>query len=230
VPNLAVIPLPLAPATAGASALAKCLPPTVQPSLQAARGPLWSHFRAGQLLELSGQAPGKLSTVARLIVRAQAEGEPVVWVAARNEAGFYPPDFALAGIDLAALVVVRVPHEQGPHALVRASEVLLRSGAFGLLVLDFADTVLPRGELAWQARLSGLVRRHEARAVLLTSSRREDPSLGPLIGLRVEPHVECQVGREGVRVLLTPRVLKSKLGVSTSLSPDVRALPLGARA
>jgi recombination protein RecA len=192
--------------------------------------PLWSHFRAGQLLELSGYAPGKLSTVARLILRAQAEAEPVVWVAARDEAGFYPPDFALAGIDLAALVVVRVPHEQGPHALVRASEVLLRSGAFGMLVLDFAGTVVPRGELAWQARLSGLVRRHDARIVLLTASRREDPSLGPLIGLRIESHAECQVGREGTRVLLTQRVLKCKLGANTSLSPDVRTLPLGARA
>ncbi|MDB4988613.1 MAG: hypothetical protein JWN04_3791 [Myxococcaceae bacterium] len=210
--------------------LAKCLPQQANGRPQEGeRAPLWSHFRAGQLLELSGSSPGKLSTVARLIVRAQAEGEPVVWVAARNDAGFYPPDFALAGIDLTALVVVRVPHEQGPHAMVRASEVLLRSGAFGLLVLDLANARVPRGELAWQARLSGLVRRHDARVVILTSSRREDASLGPLIGLRIEPHAECQIGRDGTRVLLTQRVLKSKLGASTSLSPDVRTLPLGAR-
>jgi len=193
------------------------------------RAPLWEHFRAGQLLELSGSAPGKLSTVARLIVRAQAEGEPIVWVGARDEAGFYPPDFALAGIDLAALVVVRVPHEQGAHALLRASEVLLRSGAFGMVVVDLAEVAIPRGELAWQARLSGLVRRHEARLVLLTSSRSEDPSLGPLIGLRVEPHAECQSSARGTRVLLTQRVLKSKLGNEAALSPDVRSLPVGAR-
>jgi recombination protein RecA len=204
-------------------------PAVARPACAEESAPLWSHFRPGQLLELSGQAPGKLSTVARLILRAQAEAEPVVWVAARNEAGFYPPDFALAGIDLRALVVVRVPCEQGAHALVRASEVLLRSGAFGLLVLDFAGTAVPRGELAWQARLSGLVRRHEARVVMLTSSRREDPSLGPLIGLRIEPHAESQLGGESARVLLTQRVLKSKLGTSARLSPDVRSLPLGAR-
>ncbi|MDB4973831.1 MAG: RecA/RadA recombinase [Myxococcaceae bacterium] len=220
----------LAKSASSASSLAKCLPQAERGGAVIGTAPLWSHFRAGQLLELSGSSPGKLSTVARLIVRAQSEGEPVVWVAAREEAGFYPPDFALAGIDLAALVVVRVPHEQGPHALVRASEVLLRSGAFGLLVLDFAATAIPRGELAWQARLSGLVRRHEARVVILTASRREDASLGPLIGLRIEPHAESQVGRESARVLLTQRVLKSKLGANTSLSPDVRTLPLGARA
>ncbi|MEY4515488.1 MAG: hypothetical protein RLZZ450_7610 [Pseudomonadota bacterium] len=193
------------------------------------RAPLWEHFRAGQLLELSGVTPGKLSTVARLIVRAQAEGEPIAWVGARDEAGFYPPDFAAAGIDLAALVVVRVPREQGPHALVRASEVLLRSGAFGLLVVDFAEAAVPRGELAWQARLSGLVRRHEARMVLLTSSRCDDASLGPLIGLRVEPHAAYQASARGARVLLTQRVLKSKLGNEAALSPDVRSLPVGAR-
>lgn len=226
-------------------ARAKTLPAT-------GRAPLWEHFRAGQLLELSGSAPGKLSTVARLIVRAQGEGEPIAWVAARSEAGFYPPDFALAGVDLAALVVVRVPHEQGPHALVRASEVLLRSGAFGLLVVDFAQSAIPRGELAWQSRLSGLVRRHESRMVLLTSSRREDPSLGPLIGLRVEPRTECQVtnpralhdvgsalpkasgqgalDEQRTRVVLTQCVLKSKLGNEAALSPDVRSLPVGARA
>jgi recombination protein RecA len=233
VPNSAVIPLSNLALARGVSPLAKCLPERTKSALEGQTAPLWSHFRAGQLLELSGQAPGKLSTVARLIVRAQAEGEPVVWVAARDEAGFYPPDFALAGIDLAALVVVRVPRlpeqAQRAHALVRASEVLLRSGAFGLLVLDFANTPVPRGELAWQARLSGLVRRHDARVVILTPSPREQPSLGPLIGLRIEPHAECQVGRESARVLLSQRVLKSKLGANTSLSPDVRTLPLGAR-
>src|SRR5688500_15652673 len=54
--------------------------------------PLWELFQAGQLLELSGRAAGKLSAAARLIARAQAEGEPVAWVGLREEAGFYPPD------------------------------------------------------------------------------------------------------------------------------------------
>lgn len=201
------------------------------------RAPLWRQFAAGQLLELSGSRPGKLSTAARLIAQAQAAGEPVAWVAQRDGASFYPPDFALAGVDLAALVVVRVPREHGAHALVRACELLLRSGAFGFLALDFASTAdsahpqggalrMPRGELAWQARLSGLARMHEARLVLLTAARREEPSLGPLIGLRVEPSLE----RKGARVVLTPHVLKCKLGTSASLSPDVRSLPAGAAA
>lgn len=190
------------------------------------RAPLWQHFRPGQLLELSGAAPGKLSTAARLIAHAQTEGEPAAWVAARDEASFYPPDFAQLGIDLAALVVVRMPSAgaHAAHALVRASELLLRSGAFGLVVVDFGARPLPRGELAWQARLSGLVRLHETRALLLTSSPREAPSLGPLIALRVEPETR----REGARVVLRQHVLKSKLGDAALVSPDVRSLPLGA--
>ena len=187
------------------------------------RAPLWHHFRAGQLLEISGSAPGKLSMVARLIAQAQAEGEPTAWVASRDEAGFYPPDFALVGVDLAALVVVRVPQLSGPHALVRASEVLLRSGAFGLVTIDFGKTPIPRGALAWQARLSGLVRMHDARIVLLTSSERDAPSLGPLIGLRVEPELHD----EHARVVLTSHVLKSKLGGAARVSPDVRTPPVG---
>lgn len=192
------------------------------------RAPLFQHFQPGQLLELSGAQPGKLSTAARLVVHAQNEGEPVAWVAFRDEASFYPPDFVALGIDLAALVVVRLPQTKGDaatHALVRASELLLRSGAFGLVIVDFGKKPVPRGELAWQARLSGLVRMHEARLVLLTGSAREQPSLGPLIALRVEP----ESTREGARVVLRQQVLKSKLGASAALlSPDVRSMPVGA--
>ena len=188
------------------------------------RALLWHHFRAGQLLEISGGAPGKLSTAARLIAHTQAEGEPTAWVAARDEAGFYPPDFALVGVDLAALVVVRVPKRSGPHALVRASEVLLRSGAFGLVTIDFGSTPIPRGALAWQARLSGLARMHAARIVLMTPSRRDAPSLGPLIGLRVEPELQS----ESARAVLAQQVLKSKLGEAARVSPDVRSPPIGA--
>jgi recombination protein RecA len=191
------------------------------------RAPLWSHFRTGQLLELSGHAPGKLSMAARLIARAQAEGEPVAWLGARDASGFYPPDFAQVGVELAALVVVRMPVEPGSHALLRASEVLLRSGAFGLVVIDFGSMALPRGELSWQARLSGLVRKHDARMVLLTGSAHDVPSLGPLIGLRVTPELEHTPGHAG-RAWLTPRVLKSKLGEEAALSPDLRSLPVGA--
>ncbi len=204
--------------------------------------PLWRLFQAGQLLELSGRAPGKLSAVVQLIVRAQAEQEPVAWVALRDVACFYPPDFARAGVDLTALTVVRlsaelpkgssVSTEAGSHGLVRAAEVLLRSGAFGLVVIDLSRGI-PRGELSWQARLSGLLRRHDARAVVLTESRAKEPSLGPLVSLRVEARFRagerhlCARG-SARRVLLEQSLLKCKLGMNVAISPDVRSLPEGA--
>jgi recombination protein RecA len=211
------------------------------------RAPLWELWGAGQLLELSGSAPGKLSTAVRLLWRAQAEGEPCAWVSLASAAlevragaceelggrtgaaSFYPPDLALAGIDLAALAVVRVPAAAGPHGVVRASELLLRSGAFGLVVIDFSQGV-PKGELAWQSRLSGLLRMHDARAVVLTPSSAHEPSLGPMVSLRIEPawHVQAAEAQQAARVVLTQRVLKSKLGGAASVSPDVREAPEGA--
>jgi recombination protein RecA len=186
--------------------------------------PLWQLFAPGQLIELSGRAPGKLSAVVRLIARAQAEQEPVAWVGMREAACFYPPDFARAGVDLAALAVVRLTDAAGALGVVRAAEMLLRSGAFGLVILDLAHGV-PKGELSWQARLSGLLRRHDARAVVLTESEHEQPSLGPLVSMRIEA---CWREGRGKRVLLEQTLLKSKLGGRVGVSPDVRALPAGA--
>jgi recombination protein RecA len=197
----------------------------ISPQLQG-RAPLWEHWSAGQLLELSGSSPGKLSTVVRLLLREQASGGSCAWVApggTRGQPSFYPPDFASAGVDLGALVVVRLPCEAGPHAVVRACEILLRSGAFGLLVVDLSQAV-PRGELAWQSRLAGLSRAHDARVVLLTPSAAQEPSLGPMVGLRLEPQLGAL---SSARVSLGQRVLKSKLG-ALSISPDVRELPAGA--
>lgn len=185
--------------------------------------PLGDIFRGGQLLELSGQGAGKLSAMVRLMVRAQAEGEPVVLVARADAPLFYPPDAADAGLDLSALVLVRLAPEVPAHELVRAAELLLRSGAFGLVAIDL-EAGVPKGELAWQSRLSGLARMHDARVVLLTRADDAAPSLGPLVSLRVSASWQ----RRGQHALLVPQVLKSKLGHVPALSPDVRILPQGA--
>jgi hypothetical protein len=186
--------------------------------------PLWRLFSPGQLVELSGRAPGKLSAVVRLIVHAQAEHEPVAWITTRDAACFYPPDFAHAGVDLTALSVIRLTEDAGSHGLLRAAEVLLRSGAFGLVVIDLMQGV-PQGELSWQARLSGLLRRHAARGVVLTESPAKDPSLGPLVSMRIEPRWRVSAG---TRVLLEQTLLKCKLGTNAAISPDARSLPVGA--
>lgn len=147
--------------------------------------PLWSRRElAGRLCELTPGAMPAVLSLAFLIVRdAQRTGEPAAWVAAGPDL-FYPPDAAASGVDLAALPVVRV---DGAAAAGRAADLLLRSGAFGLVVLDLGwDIRLPD---ALQSRLVQLASRHDAAVLCLTATRRDAPSLGSLVSLRAEAGV-----------------------------------------
>ncbi|MCA8961387.1 MAG: hypothetical protein KDC38_12775 [Planctomycetes bacterium] len=113
-----------------------------------------------------GLAPA-LTAASRLILEAQRLGEPCVWIAAEDSL-FFPPDFAAAGVDLAALPIVWVGGRSPQSGVIasRAADLLLRSGGFGLVVLDLGA----RGELSIpiQTRLSGLARHHHAVLLVLT--------------------------------------------------------------
>jgi recombination protein RecA len=118
--------------------------------------------------------------VTGLLGGSQAAGEPCAWVGSRGSV-FFPPDLARSGVDLEALAVVfvRSSAEAG-----RATARLLRSGAFGLVVVDLG------GEGALSAsvegRLSGLAREHDAAVVLLTDKEADRPSAGAMVSMRVE--------------------------------------------
>lgn len=130
---------------------------------------------SGRLVELSGA--GVLTAAATLLREAQEEGEPAAWVT--GGATFYPPDLDRRGIDLEALVVIRVP---GIAKILGAAEGLLRSGAFSLLVLDLARTAqLP---LPAQTRLLGLAQKGDCTLLCLTVKGEEELSLGSLISLQ----------------------------------------------
>src|ERR1051325_6532008 len=80
----------------------------------------------GRLVELSARgASATLTTAIELVTEAQTEGEPVAWIS-RSDSGsgsFYPPDVAASGVDLAALVVIRVPGRvPGATEAARAAE------------------------------------------------------------------------------------------------------------
>ncbi len=134
---------------------------------------------SGRLVELSAKGAGATLTAAfRLVLDAQRRGENVAWICARP-AGFFPPDAAAGGVDLAALPVILAP---GLHHAGRATTHLLRSGAFGLVVLDLApDSELPAPLLT---RLTGLAQHHGAAILCLTDKGDEAPSLGSLVSLR----------------------------------------------
>jgi recombination protein RecA len=163
----------------------------------------------GRLVELSARgATATLTAAVELVVEAQTQAEPVAWIA--PAAGtFYPPDVAESGVDLAALVVVRV---RDAIAAARVAERLLRSGAFGLIVIDLCTPSgsfsSPAIELATanQGRLVTLAQTHDAAIVCITDKTSETASLGSLVSLRVE----ALRLRDREDVTVTVRALKDK--------------------
>lgn len=134
---------------------------------------------AGRLVEISSSTAAAGLTLTFSLVRAtQQRGELVGWVT-WTENFFYPPDAARCGIDLNALVVVRVAERQ---TIARAGEKLLRSGGFGLVVLDLGEADIL---IALQSRLTGLAQRHHTALVCLTEKASAAFSLGSLVSLRV---------------------------------------------
>jgi len=178
----------------------------------------------GKLVELSG-GPGsaRLTLAAALIRRAQLEGETAAWIQPAAAPGPYLPDLFEAGIDPGALPFVRLPVGAGREAPFRAAEMLVRSGAFGLVVLDVRNEPA-RIPSAVQGRLLTAAREHRSRVVLLTEKTSGAESAGSLVGIRVEPR-RVRVGR-GTFVIET-NVLKNKLGTALEDPLEHRRGPWG---
>ena len=135
----------------------------------------------GRLAEISGNhACATLTLVFRLVLEAQRAGEPVAWIG-RRDSPFFPPDVADAGVDLEALAVVWMSEAR---LGARAADHLLRSGAFGLVVLDFGTS--GRLQAPMQTRLAGLAKKHDSAMLCLTEKDGQRPSLGSLVSFRAE--------------------------------------------
>ncbi len=156
---------------------------------------------AGRLVEISASTASAALSIAFTLVReAQARGEPAGWVTSA-EHSFYPPDAAQGGTDLAALAVVRLANA---HGIARAGEKLLRSGGFGVVVLDLGNADIP---MPLQTRLSGLAHRHHTALICLTEKERAAFSLGSLVSLRA--HAERK-RVDGNRFACALHILKDK--------------------
>lgn len=173
-------PLPRDPA---ARAFVAPAPPSAQTWLA---WPLADAFQ-GRLCEISCDAVGRgQATMAMaLVLASQRAKEPVAWLQPAT-GDFYPPDAAAHGVDLAALALVQVGDRHQPNDRVRACEILLQAGGFGLVVLDLTDGAMPSG-WGWQGRLMALARQHRTAVVLLTLKPDEAPSLGAWVALRLVP-------------------------------------------
>lgn len=157
----------------------------------------------GRLAEVSGQGHrATYSAVVGPILEAQVRDEPVAWLGLPGRA-FFPPDLDDNGVDLEALVMVWV---RDAMTAARAADTLLRSGGFGLVLIDLGLT----GELpmAVQGRLVGLAQRHEAGLIVMTDKPRDAPSIGSIVSLRAEALRERLPDGSGFR--LTINALKDK--------------------
>jgi recombination protein RecA len=157
----------------------------------------------GRLVELSARgATATLTAAIEIVAEAQEQSEPVAWLTLTNGT-FYPPDVADSGVDLAALVVIRAPDAT---AVARAAERILRSGAFGLVILDLGGGANADLSMQIQGRLVTLAQTHDAAVVCLTEKSDDTASLGSLVSLRAEAVRQRERPDFGVRI----RVLKDK--------------------
>jgi recombination protein RecA len=133
---------------------------------------------AGRFMEISSWAASAALTIVFGLVReAQEQKEPVGWITSM-ENFFYPPDAAQIGIDLAALAVIRLSRSE---QIPRAGEKLLRSGGFGVVVLDLGGGDIP---MPLQSRLTGLAHHHHTALICLTEKQNATLSIGSLVSLR----------------------------------------------
>lgn len=127
----------------------------------------------------------------------------------------FAPDLDQAGVLVERLPIVRVP------ALVRevlkAAELLLRSGGFGVVVVDLS-AASARVPMAALARLQGLAREHRARVVFLTPDAQA--ALGSPVSVRVRP----ERARASAGFVVEPNLLRDKAGVG-GFDPQAFAAP-----
>ncbi|MDH3627427.1 MAG: recombinase A [Acidobacteriota bacterium] len=190
------------------SVLASTLPSTVHRGLEAIQVPAEWKLAAltGRFAEISGgQATASLTLVFQLVLEAQRQAEPVVWIGHRQSV-FFPPDAARAGVDLEGLPVVWAPDDR---AAARATDYVLRSGAFGLVLLDLGAR--PRLPISVQTRLAGLAKHHGTALLCITEKEDRQPSVGSLISLRAHSVRSRRPRPEAAdRFLCELQVLKDK--------------------
>lgn len=156
----------------------------------------------GRLSEVEGH--GATSAIVRLVAEAQSQGEPVAWITGATSS-VHPPDLAAGGIHLHSLAFLRIADDAKQTTRLRAAELILRSGAFALVVIEAPPAHdLPARALS---RLHAMARRYNTR-VVFRRCHHSKVSLGPLIGLKI--HVGRQAGSQGERLIF--RVQKNKAG------------------
>lgn len=121
---------------------------------------------------------GRTSWAAARVAEAQARGETAAWIVWEPRGIPYPPDLAAVGIDLLTLPIIRAVDGA---AVLKAADLLLRSGAFGLVIADWPAQEAPPGD-GPLGRLLGLCQKHDAALLVLSQpppgTHESQPGLG----------------------------------------------------
>jgi hypothetical protein len=127
----------LTSAAAWRHAPADCLAPTAMPALDGALG---GGLRRGHLSEIVGaRSAGRTTVLVQVVAAATARGEIAALVDVHDR--FDPESAAAAGLDLSRLLWIR---ERGDATrAVKAMNLVLQAGGFGVVALDLADVRLP---------------------------------------------------------------------------------------
>jgi recombination protein RecA len=163
---------------------------------------------SGRVVEFSSwHQPACVSLSALFILECQKLKRGRAWIVPGNSADasvFYPPDIISAGIDCSSLPILKAESAVDGFGL---TERLLRSGGFGIVVLDlYAEKNQKRYSLG---RLHNIAQRHDGLVLCLTRSQPGHPSLDPMVFVHV--HVSVQsIGRNRNR--LSAVIQKDKTG------------------
>jgi recombination protein RecA len=175
----------------------------------------------GRLTEISAwENPAALSSAMMLVREAQCVGEPTAWVGRASDT-FFPLDAAAYGVDLAALIVVRLERISDAP---RAADMLIRSGGFGLVVIDLSDTSPVSIPMPLLSRLVRLSHVSKVATICLTRKPAHTSSLGSLTSLYGRARrVWSSEGSPGIRI----DVLKDKLHAPGWIHKEHRRVPVG---
>lgn len=152
-------------------------------------------FGRGRVTEIAGaRSSGKLALALAAAARATVAGQLVAFVDARGE--LYPPSAAALGVELGRLLVIRPNRGAGAVAIARAAEIVARSRAFALIVVDLpAGQRLP-DQIATRLRSAA----HETGAAVVALASGADAVPHAAVRLEVAAGEELHVRRLTVRV------------------------------
>jgi len=121
----------------------------------------------GRLTELAGaRSTGRTGLACIIAGAATRAGETIAWI--DPEDGLEPEAAADAGVLLAHTLWVR---PRGERDALRATELLLGAGGFGLVVLDLGSVETSRREASWP-RLAHAAERTGAALLIVATQRR----------------------------------------------------------